>query len=111
MGLFKRFVSRDALVFKNKLKYGEDFLDAYTDACERARLAYQDKENISKRLEEIYNFKKNTTYQDWSSFNISSFKECKLSPVGHCLYISYFGEKSTKKNDPITCLCCKKNVF
>lgn len=115
MGLFKRFNQNndkaDALSFKNKLKYGSDIRAEYKAACEKSMEAYREKEAITQKLEEIYGFQKRTTDEDWSSFNISLFSECKVSPIGHCLYISYFGAKSTKKNDPKTCICCKETLF
>lgn len=120
MSIFKRFTSdpepteqekADALAFKNKLKYGEDVAAMYKAACEKSTEAYNEKELVSKKLEKIFNFKKRKTYDNWTSFNISMFKECKKSPIGKCLYISYYGDKSPEKDDPTTCICCKKNLF
>ena len=120
MGMFKRFISEPepteeelagALAFKNKLKYGEDINSRYKDACDKSMEAYNEKELVKDKLGEIYKFKKRETYQNWTSFNISMFKECAKSPIGHCLYISYFGDENPEKEDPTYCVCCENKLF
>jgi len=120
MSLFKRFTSNpeptkqdlaEALAFKNKLKYGEDISGRYKDARKKASEAYEEQDRVKDKLEEIYNFKKRRTMDNWTSFRISAFNECDKSPVGQCLYISYYGDKSPEKDDPIYCLCCENKLF
>jgi len=120
MNLFKRFTSEpvlteqdlaDALAFKNKLKYGEDISARYKAACDRSTEAYREKELVCEKLAEIYKFKKRKIYNNWTSFNISIFKECSESPIGQCLYISYYGDESPEKDDPTYCVCCEKKLF
>jgi len=120
MSIFKRFVSEpeptkkekaDALAFKNKLKYGEDYDAMYKAACDKSHEAHKEKEFVAKKLEKIYKFKKRKTYDNWTSFNISMFKECSKSPIGYCLYISYFGDKSPEKDDPTYCIVCEKKLW
>lgn len=120
MNLFKRFVSEpeltkqdlaDALAFKNKLKYGEDINARYENACEKSSEAYNEKELIKDKLAEIYKFKKRTTNNNWTSFNISMFKHCSKSPINRCLYISYYGDSSPEKDDSTYCVCCEGKVF
>ena len=120
MSMFKRFVSdpepteqdlADALAFKNKLKYGEDINAMYKAACDKSHEAYKEKEFVLKKLEGIYKFRKRKTYNNWTSFNISIFKECSKSPIGQCLYISYYGDKSPEKDNPTYCICCGKDLF
>ena len=120
MNLFKRFVSEpepteqdlaDALAFKMKLKYGEDINGRYKDAREKAHEAYKEQERVKDKLEEIYNFKKRRIMDNWTSFRIATFNDCDKSPIGHCLYISYYGDHGPEKDDPIYCLCCKDKLF
>jgi len=120
MNLFKRFTSEpelskkelaDALAFKNILKYGDDVNAMYEAACDKSHEAYEEKKLVSKKLEKIYKFKKRKLYNNWTSFNISLFKECSKSPIGHCLYVSYYGDKSPEKDDPTYCVACKKKMF
>jgi len=116
MGLFKRFINNEgdkeaALAFKNKLKYGSDIRAQYNDACERSQAAWKDRQDVKDKLAEIYKFKERKTYQDWSSFNISTSKDCKQSPIGKCLYISYYGDESKRKDDKMYCLCCKEALY
>ena len=121
MGLFKQFTSEpelteqelaDALAFKMKLKYGEDINGRYKAAREKAHEAYKEQERIKDKLAEIYDFKKRSIMDNWTSFRIATFRdECDESPIGHCLYISYYGDESPEKDDPIYCLCCKDKLF
>lgn len=120
MNLFKRFTSEpeptkkdlaDALAFKNKLKYGEDINARYKDACAKSTEAYKEKELVKEKLAEIYKFKKRTTYENWTSFNIAMFKDCSKSPIGTCLYISYYGKNSPEKGNPTYCVCCEGKVY
>lgn len=120
MSIFKRFVSEpeptekekaEALAFKNKLKYGTDINARYKDACDKSMEAYHEKELVKDKLAEIYKFKKRKTYQNWTSFNISMFKDCDKSPIGQCLYISYYGDESPEKDDKTYCICCMSDLF
>jgi len=116
MGLFKRFIQNNgdkagALSFKNKLKYGSDIRAEYKAATDKSMEAYHEKEKITRKLEEIYDFQKRTTTDNWSSFNIAILRDCNKSPIGFCLYISYYGSKSPEKDDPKYCLCCKEKLF
>ncbi len=120
MGLFKRFTSEpeptkqdlaDALSFKNKLKYGDDINARYKDAREKAHEAYKEQDRVKDKLAEIYNFEKRNKTENWTSFRISTFQECDKSPIGHCLYISYYGDKNPEKDDSTYCLCCKEKLY
>jgi len=120
MNIFKRFTSEreptdaekaDALAFKNKLKYGEDIKGRWDAACQKSSEAYTEKELVAKKLEEMFNFKKRKTYDNWTSFNVSIFNKCPKSPIKQCLYISYYGDKNPQKDDPTICICCDKELF
>lgn len=118
MSIFKRFIGEpskqdlaDALSFKNKLKYGDDINARYKDACERSLEAYREQGRVKDKLEEIFKFEKRTTYQNWTSFRISTYETCAESPILQCLYISYYGSKSPEKDDPVYCICCKKKLY
>lgn len=120
MNIFKRFISEraptteeraEALAFKNKLKYGEDVNSMYQDARLSIHDGIKQQKHVKEKLEEIFKFKKRTTRDNWTSFRISTYNKCQESPIGDCLYISYYGDLSPEKDDPIYCMCCKKKLF
>ena len=120
MNIFKRFKSNspmktktaeEVLTFKNKLKYGEDILGMYKESRKLIHQGIDQENYVKEKLEEIFKYEKRKIYDNWTSFRISTFDECKKSPIKQCLYISYYGNLNPEKNDPIYCMCCEKKLF
>ena len=121
MGIFKRVTTSkheptitdkaEILAFKARLKYGEDIRGKYTEARRLLHESLDLEDQVKEKLEEIFKFKKRTTFDDWTSFRISFDIKCNESPIGRCLYISYYGDLSPEKNDSTYCICCKEKLF
>lgn len=120
MNLFKRFISEpapteqelaEALAFKNKLKYGEDIAAKYNESRRLYDAHTILEKEVRDKLKEIFKYKDRKITHNWTSFNISNYKDCHKSPIKRCIYISYFGDNSPEKEDKQFCICCDKDIY
>jgi len=120
MSIFKRFASEpeptkqelaDALAFKNILKYGDNVNAKYKESRKLYQESRDLEADVQRVLEKAFRYETRDVMDNWTSFKIATYKDCTKSPIGQCLYISYFGNENPQRDDKPCCLCCDEELY